>query len=67
MTRPELIERLAALCDQSGLPLGDKTYALRAALTRVQMNVSAQAAAVPSRKVEWPQRQPSSKGERKNG
>lgn len=40
MTRAELTDQIAALCDGTDLPLREKVVALKIASTRVQMNVS---------------------------
>lgn len=40
MTREELKQQVIELCAGSGLGLADKVSAVRAALTRVQMNVT---------------------------
>lgn len=51
MKRDQLTDRVVALSDESGLPLTERTAALRIALTRIQMNVSP--ATHRSRKVKW--------------
>lgn len=44
MTREELKSQIIELCDNSGLSLNDKVSAVRAAMTRVQMNVGTKSA-----------------------
>ena len=56
MKRDQLKEQIINLCEESGLSVSDKVSALRAALTRVQMNVGA---ATPAKKSFKPLTRPS--------
>ena len=58
MKQVDLVESLVAQCDGADLPLTEKVSALRAALTRVQMNVGAAPGGRPSRKVQVQVRKP---------